>query len=544
VIPADQPLHGAHRRSGEIYAYGLRNPFRFSFDRLTGDLLIGDVGQDDAEEVNYSATQGRGANFGWKCFEGSLPNDGTVPACTPPGRVPPVFEYDRAGCQAITGGYVVRDPGLPTLLGRYVYADYCVGEIRSIVPSTGAGDASTGIDVADFSLAAFGEDACGRIYVVQLSGQVSRLIDGTASPCVPAPPPPPPPPQPAPPPPPPSPQPAPPPPPPSPQPAPPPPPAVAPPPAPSGDSDTDGDGVPAPRDRCPAAAHRTSDGCAPFVDLTVTTPQRIVRTSRLSVRNVTTNVAGRLTLSARLRAQGRPLSVRLRAARVQVVGGRPAKVSLTMTAATRRIIARRLRLGRTEIDVTAAIGTHATPHACGSAPRVHAMAALRFAIPADQAASTLTETGGALTALFALDAHMQHHLKWLAEAAEAFGRPPDLDDEHTKDARAAANAQTERMRALRTDLAELAADAEAQLPAGETGLGDIVEEHEMPFLPDTLGPKELLMVERSFSAGMARYVHSASISLRPLRTRLAGFDDEQSALLAEHVDAFLAAVHS
>lgn len=172
------------------------------------------------------------------------------------------------------------------------------------------------------------------------------------------------------------------------------------------------------------------------------------------------------------------------------------------------------------------------------------MATLRYAIPEDEAATTLEETGGALTALFALDAHMQHHLKWLAEAAAAFGKPPHLDDEQTKDARAAANAQTERMRALRTDLAELAADAQAQLPEGELQRGDIVHEHEMPFLPDTLGPAELLMVERSFSAGMARYVHNASISLRPLRTRLHAFGDEESAQLAERVDAFLATVHS
>ena len=183
AIPPDNPFAGRADARGEIFAYGLRNPFRFSFDRATGDLLIGDVGQDDAEEVDYSATQGRGANFGWKCYEGSLPNDGTSPPCTPPGHVPPVFEYDRVGCQSITGGYVVRDPGLPSLLGRYVYADYCVGDIRSIVPSTGAGDGTTGVDVGSFSLAAFGEDACGRMYVVQLSGAVSRLVDGTASPC-------------------------------------------------------------------------------------------------------------------------------------------------------------------------------------------------------------------------------------------------------------------------------------------------------------------------------------------------------------------------
>lgn len=172
------------------------------------------------------------------------------------------------------------------------------------------------------------------------------------------------------------------------------------------------------------------------------------------------------------------------------------------------------------------------------------MASVRFTIPADQAAATLSECSGALSALFALDAHMRHHLAWLEEAAEAFGKPPHLDDEQTKDARAVANAQIDRMRALRSDLAELAADAEAQLPAGATSVVEIVEHHEMPFLPDTLGPKELLMVERSFSAGMARYVHDASVSLRPLRTRLQTFGDDEATMLAGHVETFLAAVHA
>jgi hypothetical protein len=171
------------------------------------------------------------------------------------------------------------------------------------------------------------------------------------------------------------------------------------------------------------------------------------------------------------------------------------------------------------------------------------MAILRFAIPTDQASATLTEAGDALTALFALDAHMQHHLDWLAEAARAFGKEPDFDDEQTRDARAVANAQTDRMRALRSDLADLAADAEAQLPGGAIASGDIVREHERLPLPDTLGPKELALVERSFSAGMARYVHTASLALRPLRRRLYAFGDEQSRMLAEHVDAFLSSVH-
>ena len=312
---------------GEIWAYGLRNPFRFSFDRATGDLLIGDVGQDDAEEVDFAAApgRGRGANFGWKCFEGTLPNDGTAPPCTPPGHVPPVFEYDKAGCQAITGGYVVRDPGLPSLLGRYVYADYCDGVIRSIVPSNGTGDAAVGLDVADFTLSSFGEDACGRIYVAQLSGAVSRLVDGTASPCTPA--------------------------------------TIDNPPGPFAPipgvptaADPDGDGVPAATDRCPAAAHRTSDGCPAFVRLTVTSPQRSALTKRVSVRRITSNVSGRLTLSGRLRHRSRSLNVWLSRATLTVVAGKTRSGSLAVSAPKRRIINRRLRSGRVEVDVTARLG--------------------------------------------------------------------------------------------------------------------------------------------------------------------------------------------
>ena len=330
TIPPDNPFAGRADARGEIWAYGLRNPFRFSFDRATGDLLIGDVGQDDAEEVNFAASpaRGKGANFGWKCFEGSLPNDGTTPPCTPLGHVPPMFEYDHAGCQAITGGYVVRDPGLPSLLGRYVYADYCVGELRSLVPSTGAGDTTTGIDVADFSLAAFGEDACGRLYVVQLSGAVSRLVDGAASPCPASAAPPPPPP---------------------------------PPPGPSAgltpaqDPDADGDGVPTASDGCPAAAHRTSDGCAPFVRLRVRSPQRSVRSGRVSVRQVSSNVSGRLTLSGRLRHRGRSIGVWLRRTTLSIDADRPGSTALTLSARTRRIVARRLRSGSVDVDVRASL---------------------------------------------------------------------------------------------------------------------------------------------------------------------------------------------
>jgi hypothetical protein len=120
--------------------------------------------------------------------------------------------------------------------------------------------------------------------------------------------------------------------------------------------DPDGDGMPGARDRCPAAAHRTSDGCAPFVTLTVTTPQRIALTRKLYVRRIATNLSGRMTVAGTVRARGRLLNVRLRAARIAVGGDGPARATLTMSAATRRIIARRIARGRTEVDVVARIG--------------------------------------------------------------------------------------------------------------------------------------------------------------------------------------------
>ena len=186
-VPADNPFVGSPGAAPEIWSYGLRNPYRFSFDRATGDLVIGDVGQGVYEEVDYAAAPdgGRGVNFGWRCREGAHPNpDSRVPACTPPGAVDPVLEYTHSegGC-AITGGYVVRDPGLTELAGRYVYADYCAGQIRSAVlgaPSA-SDDRSEGLTVSQVS--SFGEDACGRVYVASRTGAVSRFVDDTPTDC-------------------------------------------------------------------------------------------------------------------------------------------------------------------------------------------------------------------------------------------------------------------------------------------------------------------------------------------------------------------------
>jgi glucose/arabinose dehydrogenase len=169
----------------ETWASGLRNPWRFSFDRATGDLVIADVGQGLREEIDFVAAgdQAPGFNFGWPCWEGTLQNTAVVPPCDPPDDVLPVVEQDHAstGSCAVTGGYVVRDPGLPTLLGRYLYGDFCVPALRSVALPDARTDAPAGLSVG--SLSSFGEDACGRLYAVSLAGPVYRIQDGAPSPC-------------------------------------------------------------------------------------------------------------------------------------------------------------------------------------------------------------------------------------------------------------------------------------------------------------------------------------------------------------------------
>ena len=174
TVPADNPFVGEPGARGEVYSYGLRNPWRFSFDRDTKALSIGDVGQNTLEEIDYvGAGQGAGANFGWSAFEGTNRFNLDQEA---PGAIPPVLTYGRdRGC-SVVGGYVVRDPGLPALAGRYVYGDYCVGELRSFVPdeSGARDDGALGLEVPELS--SFAEDNRGRIYATSLDGPVFRLV--------------------------------------------------------------------------------------------------------------------------------------------------------------------------------------------------------------------------------------------------------------------------------------------------------------------------------------------------------------------------------
>ena len=182
-IPADNPFAGSTPGADEIYAYGLRNPWRFSFDRLTGDLTIGDVGQSAWEEVDFMTSgTGRGANFGWNCFEGSGPFSGAVASCSPPlsNHTPPVLQYQHpmSGQVAVNGGYVIRDGALPSLLGRYVYADtYDVfgGQLRTAQLFAGGSSGDSGLGVFATNVVSFGEDACAHIYVATIGGTVYRL---------------------------------------------------------------------------------------------------------------------------------------------------------------------------------------------------------------------------------------------------------------------------------------------------------------------------------------------------------------------------------
>lgn len=169
----------------QIWSLGLRNPFRFSFDHLTGALLIGDVGQDEREEVDYAPAPalGKDANYGWNCREGFIPGPATDVECGSGPYTEPIFDYphdDPLGeishrC-AIIGGYVARGPGYGDAYGRYLYGDNCGGEIRSLLPALpfASGDRSEGIAVE--SLDSFGEDSCGRLYAVSRFGPVYRIV--------------------------------------------------------------------------------------------------------------------------------------------------------------------------------------------------------------------------------------------------------------------------------------------------------------------------------------------------------------------------------
>jgi hypothetical protein len=181
TIPRDNPYVGRPGRD-EIFSYGLRNPWRFSFDSANGDLAIGDVGQGAYEEIDYvRRARAKGSYFGWPTWEGGAVHDSSRPDPNPDHR-PPIFpievkNHGSNGFCAIIGGYVVHNPSLGLVNGRYLYSDNCNGTIRSLVPSTGGatGDRSTGLSVS--SPSAFGVGGRGQVYVASLGdGNVYRIV--------------------------------------------------------------------------------------------------------------------------------------------------------------------------------------------------------------------------------------------------------------------------------------------------------------------------------------------------------------------------------
>ncbi|HET9591669.1 MAG TPA: PQQ-dependent sugar dehydrogenase, partial [Solirubrobacterales bacterium] len=182
-VPHDNPFVGKPGRD-EIYSYGLRNPFRFSFDTTTAQqprIAIGDVGQNEVEELDYTTVAAAGgANFGWDAFEGfSKYTDENSGTPDPGGTVKPIFAYHHSrggGSCSIIGGYVARDPRLPNLRGRYVYADLCEGQLRVLTPhlKKASGDHKLGLHVE--SPSSFGEDDQHRLYVASIEGSVYRLV--------------------------------------------------------------------------------------------------------------------------------------------------------------------------------------------------------------------------------------------------------------------------------------------------------------------------------------------------------------------------------
>lgn len=179
TVPASNPFVGQAGIRGELWNWGLRNPWRFSFDRATGNLYIADVGQNEWEEVSVqpAASQG-GENYGWAVMEGEHCYGSAT--CDKGGLVMPVIEYGHGDGCSITGGYVYRGQAIPELAGTYFYGDYCEGWIRSFVYQGGVATGASSWPALDTGqqITSFGEDARGEIYVVLAGGTIYRIAPG------------------------------------------------------------------------------------------------------------------------------------------------------------------------------------------------------------------------------------------------------------------------------------------------------------------------------------------------------------------------------
>ena len=180
TVPTDNPFVSSANAFREIWAYGLRNPWRFSFDRATGDLFIGDVGQSGREEIDLGLASRRGGeNYGWNVMEGSLcyPSGN---GCDRTGLVLPVAEYGHSDGCSVTGGYVYRGCRMPGYAGTYFYADYCSALVRSFRlqggQATDARDWSAPLGRGLDHPTSFGVDADGEIYIVDYDGELYKIV--------------------------------------------------------------------------------------------------------------------------------------------------------------------------------------------------------------------------------------------------------------------------------------------------------------------------------------------------------------------------------
>jgi len=178
AIPPSNPFAAMPAARGEIWAYGLRNPWRFSFDRKTGDLWIGDVGQDLREEINLQpATSSGGENYGWYGMEGTYCHaDSGACQVLPEVTTPPVLEYEHkdGGC-SVTGGYRYRGTRFPKLRGVYFYGDFCTGTIAAATRSEDGAWVAQTVYSGPHRISSFGEDAAGELYVVDYRGSIYAL---------------------------------------------------------------------------------------------------------------------------------------------------------------------------------------------------------------------------------------------------------------------------------------------------------------------------------------------------------------------------------
>jgi glucose/arabinose dehydrogenase len=179
VVPADNPLVGVGGTMPELWNWGLRNPWRFSFDRASGDLYIGDVGQDAREEIDVATASsggGKGLNFGWSIMEGTTCYSAST--CNQAGLTLPVLDYTHADGCSVTGGFVYRGAAIPALVGTYFYSDYCGGWIRSF--KYAAGVATEQQEWATLApgggVPSFGEDATGELYILSSNGGVYKVV--------------------------------------------------------------------------------------------------------------------------------------------------------------------------------------------------------------------------------------------------------------------------------------------------------------------------------------------------------------------------------